>query len=147
MSRCSRRRSNVAPSGRAAGDTAIVTPFAGDAHDWASLELAAWLAGATDASLRLAGSAADPERGRRDASRLLAVASLAVQELAGVLAEPVIVEATPEALLAEIGRASLAVLALPAAWAERGLGRVLGAVVRDAPVPVLLVRSACGPAA
>jgi DNA-binding SARP family transcriptional activator len=135
----------ASPRAPAAGASAIVTPFAGDAHDWASLELAAWLAGATGAALRLAGSAADPERGRRDASRLLAVASLAVQSLAGVLAEPVIIEATPAALVRELEHASLAVLALPAAWPERGLGTFRAAVLGAAPVPVLLVRSGLRP--
>jgi DNA-binding SARP family transcriptional activator len=123
----------------------IVTPFSGGGNDWGALELSAWLAAATGGALRLAGSAADPATGRRDASRLLAVASLAVQELARVLAEPVVVEPTPAAMLAVMAEADVAVLALPTDWAEAGLGRFRTAVLRDSPVPVLLVRSGVRP--
>jgi hypothetical protein len=66
-------------------DHPILVPFGGDEHDWAALEVAAWLAAATGATLRLLGSAADAAQGS-DASRLLANASLAVQQLAGVAA-------------------------------------------------------------
>src|SRR5262245_9450183 len=62
----------------------IVVPFGAAEHDWAALELGAWIAGATGAALRLVGAAAgDPVDGR-DASRLLADASLIVQRTAGV---------------------------------------------------------------
>src|SRR5215470_6537461 len=70
----------------------IFVPFGGAEHDWAALEFSAWLASAVRAPLRLAGSRADPNRGQRDASRLLANASLAVQRLAGVVAEPLLVD-------------------------------------------------------
>jgi hypothetical protein len=65
----------------------VLVPFAGGEHDWAALELGAWLARALDAHLRLAGPAGAGPRGQ-DASRLLADASLVVQRLAGVPAEP-----------------------------------------------------------
>ena len=62
----------------------VHVPFGGGEHDWAALELGAWLASATGAPLRLVGTRADPRSGRRDASRLLADASLAVQRVVDV---------------------------------------------------------------
>ena len=70
----------------------IVVPFGGAAHDWSALEVAAWLAQAHAAPLKLLGTVSDAEHDRRDASRLLATASFLVQRLAGVAAEPVLVE-------------------------------------------------------
>ena len=72
----------------------VFVPFGGGEHDWAALELGAWLASATDLPLRLVGTKADASRGRRDASRLLADASLAVQRVVGVAAEPLLAEPT-----------------------------------------------------
>jgi hypothetical protein len=63
----------------------VVTPFGGVTHDWSAIELAAWLANALETTLRLLGTAADPAGGRRDASRLLARASLLVQQLVGAV--------------------------------------------------------------
>ena len=60
-------------------------------HDWAALELGAWLSSATGAPLRLLGAAGQTDGGR-DASRLLASASLLVQRFVGVPAEPVVAE-------------------------------------------------------
>src|SRR4029077_10655383 len=62
---------------------AVLVPFVGAEHDWAAVELGAWAAGALDVPLRLAG----PREGAdgRDASRLLASASLAVQLTLGVM--------------------------------------------------------------
>ena len=63
--------------GDAAHPGAVLVPFVGAEHDWAAVELGAWVAGALDVPLLLAG----PRDGAdgRDASRLLASASLAVQ--------------------------------------------------------------------
>ena len=69
----------------------VVVPFGGADHDWAALELGAWIAHSSGAPLRLLGAAGGGEGGR-DASRLLANASLVVQQLAGVVAEPVLVD-------------------------------------------------------
>ena len=66
----------------------IVTPFGGSEHDWSAIELAAWLAAALGTTLRLVGTEADPALGRRDASRLLARASLLVQQMVGIVTEP-----------------------------------------------------------
>ncbi len=63
----------------------IVTPFGGAEHDWAAIEVAAWLAQSLETTLRLLGTEADPALGRRDASRLLARASLLVQQVVGIV--------------------------------------------------------------
>ena len=65
-------------------------------------QLGAWLAAGTRAPLRLVGTNADPSRGQRDASRLLADASLATQRVVGVAAEPLLADATEEAFLAAV---------------------------------------------
>jgi hypothetical protein len=67
----------------------IVVPFGAFEHDWAALELGAWAATTLDRPLRLIG-AADERSGERDASRLLADASLIVQHTTGVVAEPLL---------------------------------------------------------
>ena len=47
----------------------VLVPFGGADHDWAAVELGAWFAHAEHEPLRLAGAAAVPEQGKRDASR------------------------------------------------------------------------------
>ena len=120
------------------GDVIFVV-FGGSEHDWAALELAAWLASATQARLRLVGTSADPRRGRRDASRLLADASLAVQRLAGVDSEPLLIEPTGDALVEAVAGASLTVVGLSERWRVDGIGVTRQALVRDARPPTLLV--------
>ena len=68
----------------------VMVPFGAAWHDWAALELGAWVAQATGAPLRLIGAASDGRENGRDASRLLADASLIVQRSAGVVAEPLL---------------------------------------------------------
>src|SRR5205823_7587375 len=68
-----------------AGSAPVVAPFGGRREEWAALELAAWLAHAHGLPLRLLGT--DQAAGKRDASRLLAGASLALQRFTQVAAE------------------------------------------------------------
>ena len=77
----------------------VLVPFGGAEHDWAAVELGAWLARAADAPLRLAGAAAVPEQGRRDASRLLSHGALAVQRVLGISAEPLLTPPGEEGML------------------------------------------------
>jgi DNA-binding SARP family transcriptional activator len=91
------------------GGEGIFVPFGGADNDWAALGVAAWLASAAERPLKLVGTAGDPSRGRRDASRLLADASLAVQRVVGVTAEPLLAEPTREALRAAVEPATLVV--------------------------------------
>ena len=88
----------LAPRSGGVGPGAILVPFTGAEHDWAAVEIAAWIARSLGASLRLAG----PSQTGRDSSRLLARASLAVQRALGVEAEPSLVEAGAAGLLAAV---------------------------------------------
>ena len=105
----------------ATGD-GVCVPFAGGEHDWAALELGAWLASSRGSALRLVGSRADARRGRRDASRLLADASLSVQRAVGVDASPQLVDADPAALVEAVESAAIVVTGLSAKWRGEGLG-------------------------
>ena len=121
----------------------VVVPFVGAEHDWAAVELGAWAAGALDVPLLLAG----PREGSdgRDASRLLASASLAVQLTLGVMAEPLLVEPGPDALLATAGNAALVVVGLTERWRTDGLGPVRETLAVEARPPVVLVKRGLRP--
>ena len=120
---------------------AILVPFTGAEHDWAAVEVAAWIARSLVVPLRLAG----PIEGSRDASRLLARASLAVQRALGVDAEPLLVEPGAEGLLEAATGAALVALGLPDGWKRGGFGAVRAALVSDAGPPVLVVRRGLRP--
>src|SRR5205807_9516292 len=93
------------------GAAPVVVPFGGAEHDWAALELASWIASAAGVSLRLLG-ASDGGSEERDPTRLLANASLVVQQFAGVATEPVVVTRGGEGLLAAAADAGLLVIGL-----------------------------------
>jgi hypothetical protein len=121
----------------------VLVPFVGAEHDWAAVELAAWLAGALDVSLLLAG----PRDGvdGHDASRLLANASLAVQRTLGVAAEPLLLETGTRALLAAAEEAGLVVVGLADRWRSHGLGDVRATLAAAARPRVVLVRRGLRP--
>jgi K+:H+ antiporter len=125
-------------------DHPVVVPFGGADHDWAALELGAWLAFASSAPLRLLGTAAVD--GERDASRLLGNASLVVQQLAGVAAEPVLVRPGQE-LIAATMAAGILVIGLSERWRSEGLGTVRSEIARRATAPTLFVRRGTRPGA
>jgi DNA-binding SARP family transcriptional activator len=135
------------------GDTAdwgagagVFVPFGGTEHDWAALELGAWLASAGSAPLRLLGTRADPRSGRRDASRLLASASLAVQRLSGVMSEPLLIEASEAALAASVEPATVVVAGISPRWRAEGIGASRRALLRRwGGPPVALVRDGVRP--
>ena len=120
----------------------IIVPFGGGEHDWAAVEIGAWLAVALGSQLRLLGSAARRRRKKRDASRLLAGAGLIVQRVAGIAPEPVLAPPGADALLAAASEAGLLVVGLPDRSPRAGLGEVRGTLAREAAAPMLLVR--CG---
>ena len=101
----------------------MLVPFVGGEHDWAGLELAAWLASSSGAPLLLAGVSGDVEGGRRDASRLLGVASMMVQGLVGVVAEPLLVASGAEGLLEAAAEAGVSCFPSPTTGARAGSGR------------------------
>ena len=117
----------------------VLVPFGGADHDWAALELGAWVASSYRAPLRLLGAAGD-EAGRRDASRLLGDASLVLQRLAGVPAEPLLIEPGREGVLRAAEGAGLLVVGLSENWREQGLGATRAEIARNAPAATLFVR-------
>jgi DNA-binding SARP family transcriptional activator len=129
----------VARSVQRGSGQGVYVPFAGGEHDWAALELAAWLASGMNAPLRLVGTTADPRRERRDASRLLADASLSVQRVVGVNSEPRLAAPTEDALIAEVSPATVVVVGISGRWRHEGIGAVRRALVERVAAPVILV--------
>jgi DNA-binding SARP family transcriptional activator len=123
----------------------VLIPFGGADHDWAAVELGAWFAHAEGVPLRLAGPAARPEHGRRDASRLLSHGALAVQRVLGISAEPVLTPPGEESILEASRDAGLLVVGLSTRWHREGLGHVRLRLAREAPPPTLLVRRGLRP--
>ena len=123
----------------------IVVPMGGGEHDWAAVEIGAWIASALGASLVLVGTAGDEEACRRDASRLLAHASLATQRGLGVPARPLLVPPGDEAVIQASEDAGLLVVGLSDRWRQEGLGPTRLALARDARVPTLFVRRGLRP--
>ncbi len=121
----------------------LLVPFVGAEHDWAAVELAAWLAGALDIGMLLAGPREGPSG--RDASRLLADASLAIQRALGVTAEPLLLDSGPQALLAAAADAGLVIVGLADSWRVKGLGASRRTLVSEAQTPVILVRRGLRP--
>jgi len=122
----------------------IIVPFGAFEHDWAALELGAWAAAALERRLQPIG-AADAGPGDRDASRLLADASLVVQHTTGVVAETRLGAPGLEGLRALAGGAGLLVLGVSERWRVEGLGRTRMSVVDAPPAPTLLVRRGLRP--
>jgi len=123
----------------------VLVPFGGAEHDWAAVELGAWFARAADAPLRLAGAAAVPEQGRRDASRLLSHGALAVQRVLGISAEPLLTPPGEEGMLEASRDAGLLVVGLSTRWHREGLGPARLRLAREATPPTLLVRRGLRP--
>jgi DNA-binding SARP family transcriptional activator len=134
-----------APASPAPPGGGVLVPFGGGEHDWAAVELGAWLAAATGERLRLAGARAHPRHGGRDASRLLADVSLAVQRLVGVTAEPALAEPSPSGLVAAAAGASAVVVGLSPRWRREGLGDARRALLANPSCPVLVVHQGLRP--
>jgi DNA-binding SARP family transcriptional activator len=129
--------------GSLGGPGDVFVPFAGGEHDWAAVELAAWLARSHDSQLWLGGAATGAAG--RDASRLLASASLAVQRVLGVAAEPVLVEPAPAAVVAAAAEAAVVCVGLPDRWRHEGLGPTRTALATRAEGATVLVRRGVRP--
>ena len=114
----------------AAGDGHAVTAFGGDSDDWAAIELAAWLT-EPGGTLRIAGGI----RADRDAGTLLAHAGLALQAVADVSVEPVLIDG-PAALAACAEGAGALVVSLPAGLVDDHRRELAARVT----CPLLLVR-------
>lgn len=123
----------------------VVVPFGGVDHDWAAIELGAWVARAWGVPLQIVGTQGSLESGKRDASRLLFHASLAVQRAVGIPAEPLLADPGVEGMLSASEQAGALVVGLSERWQREGLGPVRLALARDASAPVLFVRSGLRP--
>jgi DNA-binding SARP family transcriptional activator len=132
-------------AGAGAENGPVVTPFGGVEHDWSAIEVAARIAGSLGTSLRLLGTEADLSRGRRDASRLLGRASLMVQQVVGIVTEPVLVPAGEEGVVRAAQDARLLVVGLSDRWRSEGIGRARLSVAAAIHAPTLFVRHGLRP--
>ena len=120
----------------------LLVPFSGNEHDWAALELAAMLASRAGAPLVIAG--ADVTDGR-DASRLLATASLVIQRTTGIVCEPLLVPPGAAGILEAAAGAAHVVVGLSPRFREEGLGQTRYRIAHDAPSPVTFIRRGSRP--
>jgi hypothetical protein len=103
-----------------------------------------WAATVLDRPLHLIG-AANERSGDRDASRLLADASLIVQHTTRVVAEPLLGR-PGKAGVAELAQnAGLLILGPSERWRTEGLGATRSALVAAPPAPTVLVRRGLRP--
>jgi Kef-type K+ transport system membrane component KefB len=124
----------------------VIVPFGGAEHDWAALELGAWIASASQAPLKLLGAAGQTDE-RARVTRLLGDAGLLVQQYAGIVAEPVVADPGRDAVVASAEGAGLLVIGLSDRFREEGLGPTRSEIARAAPAPVLFVRRGVRPGA
>ncbi len=99
--------------------------------------------GALGVSLLIAGPS--EVGGGRNASRLLASASLAVQRALGIAAEPLLLDSGSQALVSAAEPAGLVVIGLTDTWRKKGLGPTREALISGARPPVVLVRRGLRP--
>jgi DNA-binding SARP family transcriptional activator len=125
-------------------DGPVLVPFGAGHHDWAALELAAWIARAHHAPLHILGSGELGFDGR-DASRMLADASLLVQRCAGIAAEPLLTEPGRAGLERASEHAGLLVFALSERWRVEGLGPLRLGIAETLFVPTVFVRRGARP--
>jgi DNA-binding SARP family transcriptional activator len=119
----------------------VFVPFAGHSHDWAAAELGAWLGGGAVTLVGVRGR----DGAQRDASRLLASASLALQRGVGIRADTRLTgEGAGGVLEAATGAATL-VVGLSERWQSEGLGQARTQLVREARCPVVFVRRGVRP--
>ncbi|MGH2994786.1 MAG: AfsR/SARP family transcriptional regulator [Gaiellaceae bacterium] len=137
------RRENAGGQGEP-GAPVLVT-FAGAEHDWTAVELGAWIARAEKRSLVLVGPAGDPSEGRRDSSRVLATASLVVQQFAGIAAHPLLTGSGAEGIVEAAARARLLIVGFSSESNRSGLGALHARIAEQARAPTVFVRRGLRP--
>ena len=123
----------------------VFVPFGGSDNDWAAVEIGAWVATSRNAPLRLLGTRADRGDQKRDASRLLASVSLMIQQVTGVIAEPLLIAPGADGVIEASHQAQLIVTGLSDDWRKEGIGDVRATIARDATPPVMLIRGGLRP--
>jgi hypothetical protein len=88
---------------------------------------------------------ADRRREGRDASRLLADASLIVQRTAGIAAEPVLAPSGRRGVAEVSQGAGALIVGLSERWREEGLGRARSELADRPPAPTVFVRRGARP--
>jgi hypothetical protein len=116
----------------------IVVLFGGSDHDWAAAELGAWLAAAAGVRLQLVGVRGQLGDDGAGASRLLASASLAIQQLVGIDVDPTLADPGPGGVTAATRSAAIAIVGLSNRWRREGLGASRRALLASRS-PTLLV--------
>ncbi len=120
-------------------DSPVLVPFGGAEHDWAALELASWLSSATGAPLKLLGAGGQTDEGK-SVTRMLADASLFVQQTTGIATEPLVTAGGRDGIVSAAAGAGLLVIGLSERWRQEGLGPTRSEIAKAAPAPVLFVR-------
>ena len=100
--------------------------------------------GSPPARPRGSSSSASGAATEADASRLLASASIAIQQVVGVDVEPVLADAGPDGLVAAAGSAGVVVVGLSPRWRREGLGESRRALLA-AGSPTLVVHRGARP--
>jgi hypothetical protein len=126
-------------------DAPVLVPFGAGHHDWAALELGAWLARGGGRPLHILGTVATTERGARDASRLLADAGLLIQRASGVTPVPLLVEPGHDGPVTAASEGGLLVIGLSEDWHREGLGMTRWAIAKSVASPVVFVRKGVRP--
>lgn len=116
--------------------SSILVPFGGSETDWAALELAGEFARQLRRPLVIAGPRVDDTP---DVSRVLATASLVLQRITGVTAEPVLVEPGAFGILAAASDACLIVAGLSPRYQTEGMGEARLAIIDRAVAPAIFV--------
>jgi DNA-binding SARP family transcriptional activator len=123
----------------------VLVPFGGTEHEWSALELGGWIASVRGVDLRMLGTEEDTGEGRRDASRLLAAAAFALQQVVDVAAAPMLGGRGGGSVVEAAAEAALVVVGLSPRWRSDGLGAARLSIANGAPAPVLLVRRGLRP--
>jgi DNA-binding SARP family transcriptional activator len=122
----------------------IVVLFGGSDHDWAAAELGAWLAAAAGVRLQLVGVRGQLGADGAGASRLLASASLAIQQLVGIDVDPSLADPGPEGVTAAARSTGIVIVGLSNRWRRDGLGASRRTLLAS-PSPTLLVHRGARP--
>ena len=121
-------------------------PFGGAEHDWAALELGAWLAASTGAPLRLLGATGDGEGSDAEPParrpRRCSCSASSGSRPSRCWPSPVATGSCEAA-----AGAGLLVVGLSDRWREEGLGSVRHEIAAAAPAPILFVRRGLRPGA